>query len=60
MILDASWYQRNDEVEVNVTNDIPYFGIDVFFNPFVEVLDKYLIAKKAEDILIILEKSQSE
>lgn len=58
LILDASWYQKNEETDVFVTNDIPYFGIDQLFNPFVEVLERYLRMRNAEDVLIVLEKSQ--
>lgn len=60
MVLDVSWQQ--DQMICNLHNEssLPYFRIDTPISPFVEFLEKYLKARKFEDVVLILEDSECE
>lgn len=54
-MLDFSWSQWADIVDVIVAAKIPYFPVDISVRPFVGVLTKFLAARNGVDAVVIFQ-----
>lgn len=60
MVVDVTWPQNSNTCNFSRDHNIPYFPIDISMNPFQKMLEKYMKLKEVEDVVILLENSDSE